>query len=62
MQANPHGEIELGARRLKVIAQRVTEEERALLWPRLVAMYPPYESYQERTTRRIPVMRLLPEA
>ena len=31
------------------------EEERARLWELSVAAYPPYEDYQERTTRRIPV-------
>ena len=31
------------------------EEERARLWELAVAAYPPYEEYQERTPRRIPV-------
>ena len=31
------------------------EEERARLWKLSVAAYPPYEDYQERTTRKIPV-------
>ena len=31
------------------------EEERARLWELAVAAYPPYEEYQDRTTRRIPV-------
>jgi len=30
--------------------------ERRALWPRLVAMYPDYAQYQERTTREIPVV------
>ena len=30
------------------------------LRPRLVAIYPPYEAYQRRTTRSIPVGRLSP--
>ena len=31
------------------------EDERARLWKLAVAAYPPYDDYQERTTRRIPV-------
>ena len=31
------------------------EAERARLWKLAVAAYPPYEDYQTRTTRRIPV-------
>ena len=31
------------------------EGERARLWQLAVAAYPPYEDYQNRTTRRIPV-------
>ncbi len=31
------------------------EEERARLWEVSVAAFPPYEEYQGRTTRRIPV-------
>ena len=31
------------------------EEERARLWKLAVAAYPPYEEYQDRTARRIPV-------
>ena len=42
-----------------VYAMRVREvadaAERARLWELAVAAYPPYEEYQGRTTRRIPV-------
>ena len=42
-----------------VYAMRVREvadaAERARLWDLAVAAYPPYEEYQGRTTRRIPV-------
>ena len=31
------------------------EEERARLWELAAAAYPPYEEYQDRTARRIPV-------
>lgn len=60
LETNPAAELEFGARRLPVTGRRVSEEERARLWPRLVAIYRPYESYQHRTARRIPVVRLTP--
>ena len=38
---------------------REGEEERARLWPRLVDVWPDYESYQRRTKRKIPVIVLV---
>ena len=32
--------------------------EKSELWPKLVAMYPSYAEYQQRTTRDIPVVIL----
>lgn len=58
LEARPTAELEIGERRFAVQARRVGEEEKAALWPRLVAIYPPYEQYQRRTTRSIPVVRL----
>jgi deazaflavin-dependent oxidoreductase (nitroreductase family) len=37
-------------------------EERMDLWPRVVAAYPGYERYQQRTDRRIPLVVLEPYA
>jgi F420H(2)-dependent quinone reductase len=60
LQANPNAEVEIGRSRFPVVARNVGEEERVALWPRLVAIYPPYEAYQHRTARRIPLVRLSP--
>jgi len=60
LEADLVGEVEIGRRRFAVAAERAGAEERDRLWPRLVALYPPYETYQRRTTRPIPVMRLRP--
>jgi deazaflavin-dependent oxidoreductase (nitroreductase family) len=35
-------------------------EEYERLWRRLVALYPAYEKYRQRTTRRLPILRLSP--
>lgn len=40
-------------RRLR--ARIATKDEKAALWPRCVAAYPPYQTYQDRTTRDIPL-------
>jgi deazaflavin-dependent oxidoreductase (nitroreductase family) len=37
------------------------EAERARLWKLAVAAYPPYEEYQARTTRRIPLFVAAPD-
>ena len=58
LDAAPKAEVEIGAERFPVTARRVSEDEKAALWPRLVAIYAPYEQYQRRTTRPIPVVRL----
>jgi deazaflavin-dependent oxidoreductase (nitroreductase family) len=59
--ANPRVEIELGDQTIAAIARHASNAEKAALWPKLVAMYPDYESYQARTTRNIPVVILTPE-
>lgn len=60
LAANPRVEIEVGNRKLAAIARRATDDEKAALWPKLVAMYPSYDDYQARTTRNIPVVVVTP--
>ena len=56
LRANPEIELRDHA---TVQAMRVrevdNEKERARLWKLAVAAYPPYEEYQAKTTRRIPI-------
>jgi hypothetical protein len=33
-------------------------QEKARVWPHLLDVYPPYEDYQQKTDRDIPVLRL----
>lgn len=58
--ANPHTQVEVGRQHLRMTARQATPEEHAQLWPRLLAVYGPYEDYQKRTTRQIPVVILEP--
>jgi deazaflavin-dependent oxidoreductase (nitroreductase family) len=58
LEANPNVEVEVGSRKLAMTARRATADEKAALWPKLVAMYPSYADYQARTPRDIPVVLL----
>jgi deazaflavin-dependent oxidoreductase (nitroreductase family) len=58
--ANPDVEVEVGPKRETRRARTATTEEKARLWPRLVAIYPSYEAYQKRTEREIPVVVMSP--
>lgn len=58
--ANPTVELQDGPVRRQYKAREVTDDEKALWWARAVAAYPPYEDYQRRTKRQIPVLVLEP--
>ena len=46
-------------RRTRSVAARIaSKEERAILWPELVAFAPTYEGYQKGTSREIPLVIL----
>ena len=49
-----------GAKERPMRARVAGREERAELWPRVIAAYPGYARYQERTERRIPLVILEP--
>ncbi len=55
VRANPDVEITAEGLRRNYRAREVDLEEKAELWPHLVAAYPPYDEYQARTDRNIPV-------
>jgi deazaflavin-dependent oxidoreductase (nitroreductase family) len=58
LEANPDVEVELPGEKLAMRAERASDEEKALLWPRLLEVYPDYADYQARTERNIPVVIL----
>ena len=43
-----------------MVASELEGEERDAVWERLISMYSPYAGYQEKTTRRIPLVALSP--
>lgn len=60
MKRHPRVELQDGAVRREYLAREVTSEEKAPWWERAVAAYPPYEDYQRKTDRQIPVFVLTP--
>ena len=60
LEANPRVTVEVGSRTQAMTARRATDAEKAVLWPKLVAIYASYADYQARTTRNIPVVILTP--
>ena len=53
-------EVEIAGERRGVKVRLATPEEKQRLWPRAVEVYAPYESYQRRTEREIPLVILSP--
>ncbi len=56
----PHVELQDGEAKRDYLAREVTGDEKAIWWERAVAAYPPYEDYQKKTEREIPVFVLEP--
>lgn len=53
---NPQIELTMAGRRRPMRARQASAEEKAHLWPRVVASYRGYASYQRRTKRDIPLV------
>ncbi len=60
LRSNPSAEIEVGAERHRVTAEEVQGEDRDRLWRLMAGIWPAYNSYQKKTSRVIPVVRLHP--
>jgi deazaflavin-dependent oxidoreductase (nitroreductase family) len=60
LKSYPEALVELPGQKLRVRAEQATSGERARLWPLLTQMYRGYISYQQKTTREIPVVILHP--
>ena len=61
LTAHPEARVEVEGRRLAVRASELPPEEAADWWPRVLATAPDYARYPQRTGRRIPLLRLVPE-
>jgi deazaflavin-dependent oxidoreductase (nitroreductase family) len=56
LQANPDVELTIDGETRPMRARTASEEEKAALWPQIVAAYRWYDSYQKRAHRDIPVV------
>ena len=56
--AHPEVEVQVVADRFRAKARTATGEERAELWKKMTVIYPPYNAYQAKTDREIPVVVL----
>jgi deazaflavin-dependent oxidoreductase (nitroreductase family) len=58
LQASPEAEIQVKADVFKAHAHDAGPDEKPALWKTMVAEWPHYEEYQEKTEREIPVVVL----
>ena len=54
----PEAEVLIKGERRRVVARRVSPEEKKVIWARLVKKHPNFDIYQQRTSREIPLLRL----
>jgi deazaflavin-dependent oxidoreductase (nitroreductase family) len=60
LQANPEVRVQVKGEKFTARAHTADAGERAALWPKMVEVYGPYEQYQTKTDRQIPVVVLTP--
>ena len=60
LQAHPEVEVQIGSEKPTMRAETATPEKKQKLWPRACPLYPPYEGYQKKTDREMPVVILRP--
>ena len=58
LQANPHARAEIGSDTLDVVARVAEGEERDRIWERQKEQAPGFASYEQKTSRQIPVVIL----
>jgi deazaflavin-dependent oxidoreductase (nitroreductase family) len=62
LAANPKVELTINSRTRAMLARTAAREEKAELWPSIVAAYKGYDGYQRNTDRDIPVVICEPAA
>ena len=58
LRANPDTVVQVGSERRKVHARVADDDEYQRLWSKAVAQYSGYHGYQQRTSRKIPLVVL----
>jgi deazaflavin-dependent oxidoreductase (nitroreductase family) len=60
LMADPRAVVTFRGRTTPVVAHLLTEEEKAAVWPKLLTVWPIYDTYVERSGRSLRVFRLEP--
>ncbi|KAA9165607.1 nitroreductase family deazaflavin-dependent oxidoreductase [Amycolatopsis acidicola] len=60
LKAHPETKVEIGTETVQVRAEELHGEERDRLYERQATLYPGFREYQEKTSRVIPVVALVP--
>ena len=60
LQQQPEVQVQVKADRFTAHARTVQGAERAVLWAQMLQLYAPYETYQTKTTRQIPLVMIDP--
>ena len=60
LKANPEILVYLNKEKLNLLAEQVSDKTKKELWPLICSFYPPYDSYQKKTERNIPVFNCQP--
>jgi deazaflavin-dependent oxidoreductase (nitroreductase family) len=60
LEENPKVRVRVGPDWFPAEAETLPAQEKARVWPHLVEVFAPYEGYQQKTSRDIPVVRLTP--
>jgi len=56
--ANPRVDVQVGKDKFVAHAREATGNERQEIWKHMLTVYPPYQDYQKKTKREIPVIVL----
>ena len=60
IKANPEILVYLKGKKLNLLAKQVSDQKKAELWTLICSFYPPYDAYQKKTERNIPVFNCQP--
>jgi deazaflavin-dependent oxidoreductase (nitroreductase family) len=60
LEADPHVSLQDGPELKDYVAHTADPGERTEWWPKATAVWPPYDEYQTKTTRQIPLVILEP--
>ena len=58
LRDQPEVQVQIYGDKFPAHARDATPEERAELWPKMTEIWPPYDEYQEKTDREIPIVIL----